>query len=359
VARFTATHPLVPLLLAWVVLATGCVRMTTLSKPRSEEFMVSMAEASRHAHHGRLEEAVAAYERAAEQADRRVDRDEAQYRQARALVKLERTDEALGLLDAIADRAPPSRRTGRAMFDAAKLRQDRGEREPAMRGMRRVVLEHSRSGAAARALWFLVKDRRDEGDDQGALELVRELYPRLRSTPLGDDLLDYEARILLDHGDRLAARAAWERLVAEHPYPEGHRWDDALHRLADMAEEDGDYPRAIEYLQALLQRHESTAMVGSYTLPSMPRAQLRIARIRRHRMGDPEGAAAAYRRLVREFPRSTLRDDALVELGEMWLEGGKRSAACELFERVTREFEVGSARRRAARHLQTECGGGG
>jgi TolA-binding protein len=330
--------------------------MVTLSEPKSETFLDAMAEASRHRHHGRIEEAAEAYGRAAAEADRRVDRDEARYRQAKTLAKLDRVDEALDLLDAIAQAQPVSRRTARALFDAALLRERRGDREGALQGFRRVVLEHSRSGLAARSLWYLVKDRRDEGDDEGALALVRGLYPRLRVTPLGDDLLDFEARILLERGDREGARAAWERLVDEHPYPQGHRWADTLHRLADMAEEDEDPERAIGYLRAIVQRHETTTMVGSYTLPAMPQAQMRIARIYRHTVGDTAEAARAYRRLVRRFPRSTLRDDALVEMAEMWLEEGRRDDACEVFRRVVDEFEVGRARRRAAEHGEGSCG---
>jgi TolA-binding protein len=343
-----------PVLFA-LVLAAGCARMVTLSEPGSAAHLDAMAEGTRHAHHGRLEEAAEAYGRAAAEADRRVDRDEAQYRQAKTLVRLERVDEALALLDGIAAREPPSRRTARATYDAALLREKGGDREAALRGFRVVVLEHSRSGQAARALWFLVKDRRDAGDDDGALELVRGLYPRLEDTPLGDDLLDYEARIHLDRGDRDRARATWERLVEAHPYPQGHRWDDTLHRLADMAEEDAEPRRAIAHLEALVQRHDTTVMVGSYTLPSMPRAQLRIARIYRDALEDVDAAAAAYRRLVKRFPRSTLRDDALVEMAEMWLEAGRRDDACKVFHRVVEEFEVGRARRRAVRHLETEC----
>lgn len=335
---------------------TGCARMVTLSEPKSEAHLDAMAEASRHRRHGRLEEAVEAYGRAAATADRRVDRDEARYRQAKTLARMDEVDRALDLLDAIAAVEPPSRRTARAYFDAALLREEHGDRDEAMEGFRTVALEHSDSGLGKRALWFLVKDRRDVGDDDGALALVRSLYPRLKDTSLGDDLLDFEAQILMDRGDREGARAAWERLVAEHPYPQGHRWGETLHRLADLAEEDDEPERAIGYLKHLVQRHDRTNLVGSYTLPTMPRAQLRIARLYRDAVGDRPKAEAAFRHLVRRFPRSTLRDDALVELGEMWLEDGRHADACKVFARVLDEYEVGRAYRRAGEHVQSRCG---
>lgn len=355
--HFHSAMVLLTAALALVGLHAGCARMVTLSEPDSPGYMDAMAEATRHEHHGRLEEAERAYARAVKLARRRVDQDEARYRRANILEELGQHEQALRLFDAIAVREPPSRRTARATFDAALLREQLGRREKAMAGFREVVREHPDSGLGGRALWYLVKDRRDRGDDAGALAMLRPLYPRLRETTLGDDVLHHRAIILLDRGDREGARRALERIVDEHPYPQGHRWDDALMKLADLAEEDGQLLRAAGYMRALVRPHETTSMVGSYTLPNMPKAQLRMARLYR-RAGAHEEAASAYRELGDEFPRSILRDDALYELGDMRFEQGRRQEACELFREVTEEFEVGHARREAADRLARDCRGG-
>ncbi|MFW5921541.1 MAG: tetratricopeptide repeat protein [Myxococcota bacterium] len=342
-------------LLLELAAAPGCARMVTLSEP-NEAYLDAMAEATRHAHHGRLEEAVRAYGRAAGVADRRVDRDEARYRQAKALQELGRTEEALVVLEDLAAARPPSRRTARSCFDAALIRHQRGHRERALTGFRQVVDEHPDSGLGGRALYYLLDHHREHDDVDGALRLLESLYPELRDTTLGDDVLHHRARLLLARGDRDGARATLETLVENHPYPQGHRWDDALVELADMAEEDGDPERAIGYLESLVQRRDTTTMVGSYTLPSMPKAQLRIARLYRDAVGDAEAAAAAFERMAADYPRSILRDDALFELGVLRLEQDRRGEACDLFERVTREYEVGHARRKARAHLKEHCG---
>ena len=54
--------------------------------------------------------------------------------------------------------------------------------------------------------------------------------------------------------------------------------------------------------------------------------------------------------------RHRLRDDALYELGVMWMDRGRRDEACGVFREVVGEFEVGHPRRLATRRLEEECG---
>ena len=158
-------------------------------------------------------------------------------------------------------------------------------------------------------------------------------------------------------GDRAGARVALERTVHDYPYPYGHRWDDATLQLAEMDVEDGHYRRAIARLESLLERSEGTSMVGSYTLPAFAEALMQIARIQREHLGDREAADAAYQAVYDDYETSLLRDDALVERGEMWLEAGERERGCELLAEAVEEFEVGSARRRAAARIEADCAG--
>jgi len=188
------------------------------------------------------------------------------------------------------------------------------------------------------------------------LAFLGELYERVGRSDLGDDILVFEAEVRLEAGDREGAIRALERIVREHPYPHGQRWDDALFRLADLAEEDGDFEAAIAYLARMIAPHEHTVTPGSQTAPRMPEARIRIARIYRDRLRDPSRAAAHFRATYEQFPTSTLRDDALYELGAMWLEAGDRAEGCAMLARVVQEFEVGHARRLAARRVDAECG---
>lgn len=339
-------------LVGFLALAAGCP--LTISKPDSDPFMDAMADADRHAHHGRLDEANEAYARAAQLAGRRVDRDEALYRQSRVLRDQERYAEAVEVLDVIAHTVPASRRTARAIYDASVIRDEElGQTDQAIEGYERIMRQFAAEGPAGRALFYRL--RQFEGKTTEELAYVREMYPQLQDTPLGDDLLMREAEILLEKGDREGGRAALERLVRAHPYPQGHRWDDAMWKLADLDEEDGRPERAIARLDAIASRNEVTTIPGSYTLPSFPRAAIRIARIYRDRLGDRSKAASAYRRMMREFPNSSLRDDAMVELGELYLDDGEAPRGCAILRDAVEEYEVGSARRRAAERVEADC----
>jgi tetratricopeptide (TPR) repeat protein len=337
-----------------LVILTGCP--PTLSEA-NDTFLDAMAIAERHAHHGRLAEAEQAYARAAEEALRRVDLDEALYRRSRVLREMHRFDEAVGVLDVISARRPPSRRTARATFDAAYLRHLQLDQiDRAAEQYEEVLREYSDAGFGTRAVFFRLEIEAARGGDDAVLAFIDRLYPDVGTTSVGDDLLMARYRVLLERGDRPGARAALEKLVHEHPYPQGHRWDDAILRLADMEEEDGNFERAIERLEYLVRRTESTSLVGSYTLSSFPVAQLRIARIYRDKLHDTDAAIRAYRRFARLFRRSRYRDDALFELAILYLEGGQRSRGCSLLHDIVEDYEVGHARRLATAKLESDCG---
>ncbi len=340
------------LALAVMMAAPGC----TISRPRGVEHLRSMAEGDRHMGHGRLDEAERAYAQAAETAERRVDRDEAAYRRARVLMRQERWAEAVVVLDAIAAKRPQSRRTARALFDASRIRMDElGETEAAMSGFDRVIHRYPDDGNGARALYFRLSPFRDADDPEGAIAYLDALYPEVYGSTLADDVLRHKAELLLSEGRRDEARAALELLVHNHPHPQGHRWDDALMTLADMDLEDGRPEAAIERLRAIVAVYDSTTLAGSYTLPTIPRAQMRIAQIYRDELEDHDAADRAYREMYERFFRSSLRDDALYERGAMWLDAGEVDRGCGILREVVAEFEVGHARRSAAERIASDC----
>lgn len=337
-----------------LLLLVGCPAV--LSQPRGEEHIAAMQQGEAALTHHRDEEAVTAFATAARTAERRVDRDEAEFEEAQALERLGRYDEALVLLDRVGNREPNLRRTARAIYDAARIRLELlNQREPAMQGFERVVREHPEDGLENISIRRLVDDYEARGDLDGAIALLDRLYGDVGSTRAGDDLLRAKADLQLAKGDRAGARATLEKLVAEHPYPYGHSWDNALMKLAEMDLEDGNPRAAIERYETIVSVNEETNLVGSYTLPTMPEAQIRIARIYRDQLSDRDAASRAYDDVGERFPRSTLRDDAQYEAGVMWLDAHETRRGCRYLSHVVADFEVGHARRQAIARMRTDC----
>jgi tetratricopeptide (TPR) repeat protein len=331
--------------------AWGCVP-ATISAPRGQEHLAAMRQATTHYHHGRIDEAASSYGEAARTAERRVDRDEAEYRQARSLVRLERREEAIVMLDAIARRRPISRRTVRARFDAALIRRELGREAEAQEAFRWIIETRPGDGPAGRSL---VLHLASYPDDRARITFLRELYDRVGESDLGDDILFLAAELHVAASERAEAIALFERLVHDHPYPHGQRWDDTLFRLADLADDAGDHVLAIAHLRRILEFYEPTVVPGSQTLPRMPEARMRIARTYRDHLRDWVRAAEEFRAVYRQFTTSLLRDDALYELGVMWLDAGERAEGCSALRQVADEFEVGHARRLAARRIEEDC----
>jgi tetratricopeptide (TPR) repeat protein len=335
-------------------LLAGCP--PTLSKPRGEGYEEKLAEATRHQNAGRLEAAADAYAEASRRAERRVDQDEARYRQARAMMRSERYEDAVALLDRIGDRKPPSRRTGRAIFDAARLRYERLERyAEAKVGFERVIREFPDEGLGGRAIYFLVEDFRRRERLSDALPYLDSLYREVRETTLGDDVLWAKSALLREREEVDAEQRALELLVRNHPYPMGHNWDEAIMRLAEIHLERGEPKRAIEVLEKLVLEVETTTIIGSYVRSTMPKAYMWIGTIYRDELGDPSRADRVFKRFHRLFPRSILNDDVLYEQGVMWVEAGDADRGCAILKKLVADFDVGNARRRAEARIESDC----
>lgn len=338
-------------------LLTGCP--PTLSQSANESYDKKLAEASRHARAGRYEVASESYAEASRLASRRVDQDEARYRQARTLMRAERFEEAVAILDKIGDRKPTSRRTSRAVFDAARVRYEYLEEyERAREGFDRVIRDYPDDGLGHRAIYFRIVDLQREGREGELIPFLDGLYETSGETTLGDDILMERAKIFEERGDTHNEKLSLAKLVRNHPYPSGHLWDEALLRLSDLFVEEGNVEGAIDALERILGQHETTTIIGSYTRTSMPLALYRIGLLYRDEVRDIERAEQAFDRFPRLFPDSTLADDVLYERGAMWLDEGEADRGCKHLKALLDEYPVGQARRAGAARYESDCSEG-
>lgn len=303
----------------------------TLSSPRSPAFEEALSRASVAHTEGAVAVELAALDDAAHAARRRVDREEAQYRRAMAFRRAGQPEEALSLLDAIAAGRPALRRTHRALLEAAKLRLERGEVSRARAELERLVTSAPEHGGASSAVRLLVAPM---AHDTATLEYLERLYVGGgRDGQVGDDLLFERARLFASVGETGAAEGELERLLEAYPYPFGERVDDACWMLADLAAERGDHDAELRALERLVSLYEPSSLFGSYTLPRMPAAALRIATVLRDR-GDEVAAEAAFLRVAEVFSESRFVGDAWLAIAELAYRRGDTARSCDALLRV-------------------------
>ena len=350
---FSLGRALGPLLLL-VCLFPACA--PTFSKPRGQGHLDALSEAREHQSAGRLQQAADAYAVAAQQAERKVDKDEALYRQSRVLAKLGNLPAAIEICDQLGAEEQVARRTLRCRLDSARYRMLTGEEERADTDLRKLVVDEPDSAAAQGALRILVARHVDGVEDKDqALSYLQDLRDEVKPSTLGEPMMSAEAELLLQMGRKDEAKEMLERQIERYPYPQGKRWDDALWQLADLALENENPKGAINYLKTMVSVHESSLILGSYTRPMMSKAALRIARIYRDNLRDNDAAMDAYKDVRSEFPRSIVVDDALAEEAELRLAQGDRDRGCDLLRELMEAHEVGSARRKAERRIASEC----
>ncbi|MBK9031645.1 MAG: tetratricopeptide repeat protein [Myxococcales bacterium] len=242
-------------------------------------------------------------------------------------------DRAIAEYIAVADRAHGDPRpAAEGLFRAGRLAYDAARPAEAAGYLWAVVERYPDEAFAGDAVGYLV--RRAQDDAPRALwDRLRVTYEALVDTDVADNLLWAMAGLAADQlGDPATAIALYDRLPIDHP-TSGLR-DDARWRAASLARAAGDPAGAVARLRALVATREVAFGAGSYFSVWLDDAQLLLARVLRDDLHDVAGAAAAFARLPRDYPRSILVDDALADLAALEEARGRTDAACAAAARL-------------------------
>lgn len=267
------------------------------------------------------------YERAATAADVPRRSEEALYRAADSYARAERLDRAEAIYRTLA-RSADSERSARADFELAEL-MARAGRDAEARAQRLLALRrHPESGLAARALTVHLQWLREQEGSEAVLTFLTTEQARLGQGELGETLAYLRARELDAMGRVAAARDAYLLCAERYPYPLGAYWDDALYRAAEAELALGTPARSIGHLERMLAERERASFNGSYERGRYAEAQLKLAHIYRHYLGDARRARQELRRVAEHHPLSRLVDDALFEEALLARDSGEPSGVC-------------------------------
>jgi tetratricopeptide (TPR) repeat protein len=213
-----------------------------------------------------------------------------------------------------------------ATYRAGELLLKQGKTVDAWTALWRVVTDWPDEAIAGDAVKTLVDDGRKR-DPQALADEMAKLITALAETEVADNLLWWLAD--LDEHELKnvpAARALYDRIPTDYP-KSGFR-DDARWHGARLSLALGDPKGAVERLRALLATREVAVGAGSYFSVWLDDAQLQLGKVLRDDLHDNAGAAAAFRKLPKDYPASILRDDALYELAVTLAKESDATGAC-------------------------------
>jgi tetratricopeptide (TPR) repeat protein len=321
-----------------ITLACAIGALNACAPAYSPQFLDAMAAGSRAYHAGRYLEAAGFYDRAAKDAARVKDRDEALFLEARTFERAERFADAKKTYERIIATSKDGPRTIRAEFDIAELEIAHGDVERGYGLLDAAMRKHTEHGLARPALRRLAERAGEQGGYAGELSYLRARQAELEPTEL-DQTLAYEIAMTLDRsGNAQAAHDAFVATAKKHPYPKGGLTDDAWFRAAKIDEDKGRFDEALDHLTTLLANRETADTMGSYERPRYSPAQQEIALIYRDHLKDHKKARAAFHALYATHPTSILRDDALWEEAKLAKQDGDASDACSLVDLLARSF---------------------
>jgi tetratricopeptide (TPR) repeat protein len=220
--------------------------------------------------------------------------------------------------------------------EAGNARLKLGQIDRAYDDLWNAIITWPDEAGAERALRTILRDGRVRGPAilyQGLAMVAM----RLADSEIADDAL-YDMADLATHElhDPPAAIDVYDRLA--RLYPKSSLRDDSLWNAANLARAEGDALGALKRYRQLTAARETSYIVGSYNSPWMDDAQLAIALVLRDDLNEPAKAVPELQRIPKDYPTSTLLDDALYELAVTYDRLGDHPHACATLATLHAKF---------------------
>jgi outer membrane protein assembly factor BamD (BamD/ComL family) len=323
--------------IVFVVSCTWCCARS----PELVEWSRQAAHAERLLEQGRYKESRRVFEQLSARAHFEGDVVYSQVRRAQAFSRERRYPEAVRLLNKLLKEQKDGDRElyAKLLYLRARVDLDRGKKEHGERLLDRLVQHYPKTTFGHRS-FLLLRGRLRSRDRQAYVDWCRERYPRLRDTPLADNLLYEAARVYFEQetaeGNRKAA-PLYAKIRTRWHFHTSPLWDDATWDLSLVRHRQGRYEEEIHLLRELLDTREPTWLWGSYDIGNYKHAAFRIAMVHYRQFHNYERAARLFHRFPEHFRKSRFRDDALWWEGQSWLRAGKETEAIRAFETLVNE----------------------
>jgi TolA-binding protein len=242
---------------------------------------------------------------------------------------------------------------GEALYRMALIAREREKDEvEAARWFERMLLSFPNTSFAPDAFDEMVERLRGQGDHAAALRLAEGLYTRLRDTEVADDALYRIARIADEDLDD-PEQALGRYLELTLRFPRSSFTDDAAWRAAACYGRLGNTDMEYRTLEAMLDEREVSWIMADYESRYYVPALLRMAVIR-EQQGRLLDAVAVLHRFRDTYDLSLKRDDTGFDIVRLLLAAGQRDEAAAMVTELRETFPDSRFTRRAQALLTGE-----
>jgi tetratricopeptide (TPR) repeat protein len=255
-------------------------------------------------------------------------------------------DEALAALDKLWEAEARDAHGARAMWEAALLRQGRGEGEQADKLREALITRYPGHVHAELALHDTRRAYVARGQAAALRERLTGMLAELGESGMGPLVLFVRAEVERDElGLPDAALATFEEVWALDEA--GPLADDAVWERAELYRAREDWDKALVELGRLADPAESSWFVGSYDVEYADQARYDRGVIMLERKGDWRGARAEFERFLSDYKDSLLSDDAAWGVVRATWAGEGADAGREALKRFEEAYPESRYMRRA------------
>ncbi|MFO7849042.1 MAG: tetratricopeptide repeat protein [Spirochaetia bacterium] len=181
-----------------------------------------------------------------------------------------------------------------------------------------------------------------QGDTQEALLVYRDVFEDGKGTPAADDALYEYAELLAEVGRIDDSTEAFLRLYRE--YPRSDLAEEALFRRGELLIREEEYEEAREAYYVHRSRFPRGELID---------LSLYWGAVAARRSGEPYGAALLLERLTEEYSESSIHEDALQELAELYDEVGNYEKAVRYYRSFRSQYSEKAEEENITRRIET------
>lgn len=195
-----------------------------------------------------------------------------------------------------------------------------------------LILRFPNEALAQKTVKKLSRSYAKNGDMALGIETLYSLSEKLKGSDIWDTLLFQSAVLARAASYSKREERLLERIVQECGRFESQLWDDAVWRLSKIAEERKDLNHEKKWLMRLIDSHESSRLIGSYTTPYYDDSLMRLGAIYL-KEGNTQEALKTFEVLSKR-KTSPKQNQGRVGVARTLLLMKKKKAACQMLQVV-------------------------